>query len=75
MLKVVYLVIYMFTMGNGEVLEVEGDVYQTHNECIRVSRADAREMNMAKGPNKMFVHVEPYCVSIGTVGKTSEVRR
>ncbi len=69
MLKIAYVAIFMMTMNNGEVLEIEGGVYESHQQCVRSSTRDAREMNLAKGPNKMYKKVEPFCTSVGIVGK------
>ncbi len=75
MLKVVYIAIYMMIMNNGEVLEIEGDVYQNHAVCMREAGRNAKEMTLAKGPSKMYKKVESFCTSVGVVGKEISERR
>ncbi len=75
MLKTIYIAIFMMTMNNGEVLEIEGGVYESHQQCVKESIRDAREMTLAKGPSKMYKKVEPFCTSVGIVGKEISERR
>ena len=75
MLKIVYIPIFMMFMNNGEVLEIEGGVYESHQQCVKESIRDAREMTLAKGPSKMYKKVESFCTSVGVVGKEISERR